>query len=368
MSSKPINRSQSNPPGSYAYRHNAPDNDSFSVDPLKRASPVRKTSAPQTGLVSNRNEAPDNNSSVLEPTKCFPAKYQRLPTRMNVPAKRKADPASTEKRITRAKKTQPMNTQKPFEASLLARAHLRTSRPGLQNFPIDVDAPASNEEAASSTRLDPALRVIQPKPVHVPMSTILGHNEPPNLHCTTLDHGAHPHKPTSPAPAIPTKDPLPWYSHEIATSLIGLPMRKRVHLATYPFTSPRCALTRETPHDFNAISPLPKGFEIAPYPLPKIIDVPPAAAPPPGSPVPETLDQENFVRSIVTYRRLGFRFDEIAKLFHRAGLPAEIVTEGAVEGIWKETRDKDFGPWYGESVQQFMVFERDDPTFQVREG
>ncbi|KAL8810395.1 MAG: hypothetical protein Q9200_002606 [Gallowayella weberi] len=370
MPPKSINRSRSYPPRSNAhYRHNAPDNGIFAFDLPKRASPVHKTLAPLTSLASNRDEAPQNNNSLIyEPTKSCLIKY-KIPTRLNVPAKRKVNPASTEKRVTRAQKPQPGDAQKPFEASPFARAHLRTPGSGLQNSPINLDAPASNEKSAFSMPLDLSLRVLQPKPVHVPKSTILGQREPSNFHCTTLDHGAHhPHQPVSPAQANPTADPLPWYSEEIAESLVGLPIQQTTHLATYPFTSPRCTLTREPPHNFNAILPLPKGLENTPGPLPKILNVS-TAAPRPETEVLETLDHENFIRSIVTYRRLGFRFDEIARIFHLAGLPAEIMTERAVEGIWREALGKDFAPWYGEGVvAKLMVFERDDSLFRVREG
>ncbi|KAL8798741.1 MAG: hypothetical protein Q9182_006429 [Xanthomendoza sp. 2 TL-2023] len=359
---KSINRSRSNPPRPDASRHNAPDNSSFTVDLPRRGSPVHKRLALLTSLATNEDEALQNNSFVHEPTKPCPIKY-KIPTRMNVPAKRKLYPASTEKRVTRAKTTHPVDAQKPSDASHLARAHFRTSGSGLQDSPINVDAPAFNEQAVSSMPLDPSLRVIQPKPVHVPTSTILGQYEPSNFHGTTPAHGSHqPPEPISPAQAHPTKNPLPWYSDEIADRLVGLPLRQRLHLATYPFTSPRCALTREPPHNFTAIVPLPKGLENSPgRPLPKILDVSTV-------PLPDTLDHENFIRSIVTFRRLGFRFDEIAQIFHRAGLPAEIVTEAAVEGIWREAPGKEFARWYGERVAKLMVFEKDDPLFRVREG
>lgn len=74
-------------------------------------------------------------------------------------------------------------------------------------------------------------------------------------------------------------------------------------------------------------------------------------------------DIDNFERSIVTYRRLGLKFDEIAAKFHWGGFAADVVTATAVEQSWRDSDDKDFCPWYGDDALKLNVFEMDDPSY-----
>lgn len=94
------------------------------------------------------------------------------------------------------------------------------------------------------------------------------------------------------------------------------------------------------------------------YPVPKGLEDP--ATESAERPKPEWMDIENPIRLVVTYRRLGFSFDEIATKLDLAGLAPDAVT---VECSWRKADNKEFPPWYGDGDQKLRVFEMDDPEY-----
>ncbi|KAL8863579.1 MAG: hypothetical protein Q9178_000260 [Gyalolechia marmorata] len=290
--------------------------------------------------------------------------YHKEPAKANPPAKRKRPVASTDKRVTRAKKNKRSLAALAFKASPLARAHLVASNAGIRHHAPKGEAPTSGHEGASLTQfetpLNSSLRIIQPKSKPIRESTVLDPQIFPELHSMPAllaerrsHHQEHHQELTCPPQAMPLRNLTPWFPLHAAPTL-PLPTQQFPQFSNHPRSPLNRSLLHDVPQTISAVYPLP-------YDRPTSLAPPPP--PPSGSAALESMDGDNFIRSIVTYRRLGLNFDEIASKFHLAGFAADIVTAPAVEHIWRETDEKDFPPWYGDGVHKMRVFERHDPAY-----
>ena len=286
------------------------------------------------------------------------------PAKENPPAKRKRPVASTDKRVTRAKKSKSSVAAIAFKASPLARAHLMASNDGIRHRASKGEALTTGHEGASLTQfevpLNSSLRIIQPKFKPVGESTVLDPQIFPDIYSMPAllaeqkpHHQEHHQEFACPPQAMPLRNLTPWFPLDAAPTL-PLPTQRLPHFSNHPHSPLNRSLLHDVPQTISAVYPLP-------YSSPTSLAPPPP--PPSGSAALESMDGDNFIRSIVTYRRLGLKFDEIASKFHLAGFAADIVTAPAVEHIWRETDDKDFPPWYGDGVHKMRVFERHDPAF-----
>ncbi|KAL8787917.1 MAG: hypothetical protein Q9213_001944 [Squamulea squamosa] len=300
----------------------------------------------------NLNQAMIDHSILLDQLK--------QPSKRKPPVKRKAATTSTtEKRVTRARKSKTSLAATVFKASPLARAHLMSSNPGSPHYASNGKASTTEQGGASSNQfdipIDPTLQMIPPMPESVPASTILRRHTFPGCNsvpATSVGQEPYYQAPTSAHQASPNKTLTPWFSLDTAPTL-PLPSHQYTQFSPHPLSPLNRCLSHSLPQNLTAIDPLPHGHPLSLTPSP----------PPLQSLDPDSLDGDNFIRSIVTYRRLGLRFDDIAARFHLAGFAADVVTAPAVEHIWREAEQKDFPPWYDVGVQKLRVFERDDPDY-----
>ncbi|KAL8928124.1 MAG: hypothetical protein Q9172_001034 [Xanthocarpia lactea] len=287
----------------------------------------------------------------------------RAPAKEKSPAKRKRPVASTENRVTRAKRSKPSLAALAFKASPLARAHLMVSNAGIRDHAFKGEASTPGHEGASLRQfevpLNSSLRIIQPKSQPLRESTVLDpqifpefHSMPALLAEEKPHHQEHHQELTYPPQAMPLRNLTPWFPPDAAPALL-LPTQQFPQFSSHPHSPLNRSLLHDVSKTISAVYPLPS-------------DRPTSLAPPPppsGSAALESMDGDNFIRSIVTYRRLGLKFDEIASKFHLAGFAADIVTAPAVEHIWREADEKDFPPWYGDGVHKMRVFEMHDPAY-----
>ncbi|KAL8773000.1 MAG: hypothetical protein Q9209_002020 [Squamulea sp. 1 TL-2023] len=278
----------------------------------------------------------------------------------NPPGKRKAATASTDKRVTRAKKSKSSLAPKIFRASPLARAHLMSSNPGSPHYASNDEALTIEQGGASSNFFgiptDPTLQTIPSMPESVPASTISRRHTFPGFNpasATTVGQELHCKALTSAHQAPPNNILTPWFSLDAAPTL-PLPPQQSTQFSPHPLSPLNRSFSHSLPESLTAVYPLPHGHPLSFTPSPP---------PPIQSLDPNSLDGDNFIRSIVTYRRLGLRFDEIAARFHLAGFAADAVTVPVVERIWSGTEQKDFPPWDDMGLQKLKVFERDDPDY-----
>ncbi|KAL8656565.1 MAG: hypothetical protein Q9226_002628 [Calogaya cf. arnoldii] len=307
------------------------------------------------------------------------AQQKKAPPKRKPPINGKA--GTSEKRITRAKKSKPPSAM-VFKPSALARAHLLATSPAVGHY-VSQGETSTELEWAAETHIENLLnsnsRNIQPQAEHAFEPNILRRHTLPKSHTTPAalaEQGRHtfPGFHTSPAalaeqgrhtypgfhttsaasaeqgrPQEPTiqapqpRNPLPWFPLDAATPSPALPTLQPQQLPYHPLSPLNRPILHDLPQKITSMYPVPKGLEVS---ITQPVE-----------------DPDNFKRSIVTYRRLGLTFDDIAAKLHLAGAAADIVTAAAVEHVWRQSDEKDFPCWYGDRVQKLRVFERDDPNY-----
>ncbi|KAL8848895.1 MAG: hypothetical protein Q9221_006120 [Calogaya cf. arnoldii] len=333
--------------------------------------PLEPVSHPDDALEYNHPSArldlfpqdPEAGPNNLVPTSLSSpaAQQKKAPPKRKPPTNGKA--GTSEKRITRAKKSKPPPAI-VSNASSLARAHLMASIPGLGHYVSQGETPTKLEWAAE-TRMENLLnsnsRIIQPQAEHAFEPNILRRHTLPKSYTTPAalaEQGRHtfsgfhtspvasaeqgrPQEPTIQAPQ--PRNPLPWFPLDAATPSPALPTLQPQQLPYYPLSPLNRPILYDLPQKITSMCPVPKGLEVS---ITQPVE-----------------DADNFKRSIVTYRRLGLTFNDIAAKLHLAGAAADIVTAAAVEHVWRQSDEKDFPSWYGDHGQKLRVFERGDPNY-----
>ncbi|KAI4235592.1 MAG: hypothetical protein LQ349_003071 [Xanthoria aureola] len=282
-----------------------------------------------------------------------PASQQKkAPPKRKPPASRKVAAPTAEKRITRAKRSKPFLPAMSFQASPLTRTHPMASSTGVRRYVSQGEASITEQEGASPKDINmatfPNSRMIhQPQAERASSAPSflrpLTFPDVPTTLATLADHGGDHHQELAITnQAHLPKNPTPWFLRDAAPAL-ALPAPQTSLFSTNPLSPLNRSLLHDLPQKVTCMYPVPSGLE--------------ASATQPAD------DIDNFERSIVTYRRLGLKFDEIAAKFHRGGFAADVVTATAVEQSWRDSEDKDFCPWYGDDVLKLNVFEMDDPSY-----
>ncbi|KAL8751050.1 MAG: hypothetical protein Q9199_006680 [Rusavskia elegans] len=318
------------------------------LEPLSHPDKIQVHNHPQANF-DLFPQAEQNNMVPANPPR--PAPQQRkAPPKRKPPANRKAPAATTEKRVTRARRSIPPSlAAKVFKASPLARAHLMASNPGVRHYASQGEASTTGQEGAFSTHSnilpESSSRLIQPQAERASTPILLRPRTFPDVYttlATLAEQGRHHQEPAITNQAHPHTNPMPWFPLGAAPTL-AIPAQRPSQFSNNPRSPLNRSLFHDLPQKVTSMYPVPNGLEVS------------ATQP--------AEDEDNFKRSIVTYRRLGLKFDDIAAKFHLGGFAADVVTAAAVEQSWRESDNKDFPPWYGDGVQKLRVFERDDPNY-----
>lgn len=292
-------------------------------------------------------------NTVIPADPLRPASQQKkAPAKRKPPASRKVAAPTAEKRITRAKRSKPILTAMSFQASPLTRTHPMASSTDVRRYVSQGEASITEQEGASPKDINmptfPNSRMIhQPQAERASSAPIflrpLTFPNVPSALASSADHGGQHHQELAiKDQAQPPTNPTPWFLRDVAPAL-PLPALQISLFSKNPLSPLNRSLLHDLPQKVTCMYPLPSGLE--------------ASGTKPAD------DMDNFERSIVTYRRLGLKFDEIAAKFHRGGFAADVVTATAVEQSWRDSDNKDFCPWYGDDVLKLNVFEMDDPYY-----
>ncbi|KAL8894136.1 MAG: hypothetical protein Q9192_004585 [Flavoplaca navasiana] len=282
----------------------------------------------------------------------------QLPPKRKPPAKRKAatsSSSSSERRITRTKKSKKSSGPVVFKPSPLARAHLMASDPCVQSIPSQGGATNTEQEAACSSLIQngdlptPNSGIIRTQAERSSTPTVRRPSIFSSVIATTAisgEEGRHHQEPTITEPAA---NKVSWFPLT-AAPILPLPKQQALQFSSHPLSPLNRLLSHDLPPQITSMYPVPKGLE---DPATKSAE----------RPKPEWMDIENPIRVIVTYRRLGFSFDEIATKLDLAGLAPDAVTPVTVECSWRKADNKEFPAWYGDGDQKLRVFEMDDPEY-----
>ncbi|KAL8879261.1 MAG: hypothetical protein Q9198_003097 [Flavoplaca austrocitrina] len=316
----------------------------------------------QSNLLANMDFFP--HASQAEPNSVVPTSsvestihQHQLPPRRKPPAKRKAatSSSSSERRITRTKKGKKSSGPVAFKPSPLGRAHLMASDPRVQWIPSQGGAANTEQEAARSSLIQngdlatPNSGIIRTQAERSSTPTVRRPSIFSNVIDTTAisgEEGRHHQEPTITEPAANNVSLFPLN----AAPILPLPRQHALQFSSHPLSPLNRLLFHNLPPQITSMYPVPKGLE----------DPATESA---ERPKPERMDIGNPIRLIVTYRRLGFSFDEIATKLELAGLAPDAVIPMTVECLWRKADNKEFPPWYGDGDQKLRVFEMDDPEY-----
>ncbi|KAL8982944.1 MAG: hypothetical protein Q9205_002672 [Flavoplaca limonia] len=322
----------------------------------------------QSNLLVNMDFFP--HASQAEPNSVVPSgsaestiHQHQLPPRRKPPAKRKAatsssSSSSSERRITRTKKSKKSSGPVVFKPSPLGRAHLMASDPRVQSIPSQGGAANTEQETQEAARSS----LIRNGDLATPNSGIIRtqaeRSSTPTVRRPSIfsngiaataisgEEGRHHQEPTITEPAA---NKVSWFPLN-AAPILPLPRQHALQFSSHPLSPLNRLLFHNLPPQITSMYPVPKGLE---GPATESAERPKS----------EWMDIENPIRLIVTYRRLGFSFDEIATKLELAGLPPDVVTPITVECLWRKADNKEFPPWYGDGDQKLRVFEMDDPEY-----
>ncbi|KAL8673916.1 MAG: hypothetical protein Q9168_001663 [Polycauliona sp. 1 TL-2023] len=269
----------------------------------------------------------------------------KVPPKRKPPVRRKIASTTSEGRITRANKKKPLPGPSVLRASLIARAHIIASQG---------ETPAAEERNAFPTYDD-----IQPYPDSMPILPQAHRGSTPAFPtpCCTFDNVSNTfgllaeqeHHQQELARADQALGPRSLLN---TAPILPLLIQQPLRFSTNPHSPLNRSLYHHLPPPFTSMYPVPRGLED------------PATNTSKEPFEIESMGCRNYERSIVTYRRLGFRFDEIATKFHLAGFDPDGVTPMMVEGIWRRNaEDEEYPLWYEDGMPKLRVFEKDDPDY-----
>lgn len=319
-------------PTTHLGQANESSNSSANIEFFSHASQAESNSVVTTSFA---------NSAIRQP---------EVPPGMKPPAKRKAAAASSERRITRTKKNNPWLEPLVFKAS---RAHLLAPSPDVHHYSSQAGASNTEQEAASSLIHVDNL----PTPISGMMQPHIERSSTPIVlkPCMMSDINATPPKfgkegrHQEPNITDPPTIQAPWFPLN-AAPILPLPRQQAIQYSAHPLSPLNRSLSHDLPPQITSMYPVPKGLEDP-------------ATEPAGRPKPELMEIDKSTRLIVTYRRLGFRFDEIATKLHLAGYSPDAMTPVTVERSWRKADIKEFPPWYGDGGPKLRAFEMDDPNY-----
>ena len=319
-------------PATHLGQANESSNSSANIEFFSHASQAESNSVVTTSFA---------NSVIRQP---------EVPPGRKPPAKRKVVAASSERRITRTKKTNPWLEPIVFKAS---RAHLLAPSPDAHHYSSQAGASNTEQEAASSLiHVDnlptPNSRTMQPHVERPSTPIVLRPCIISNINATPAifgEEGRHQEPNTTDPPTIQ----VPWFPLN-AAPMLPLPRQQVLRHSAHPLSPLNRSLSHDLPPQITSMYPVPKGLEDQATEAARRLK-------------PELMESDKSTRLIVTYRRLGFRFDEIATKLHLAGYAPDAMTPVTVERSWRKADNKEFPPWYGDGAQKLRAFEMDDPDY-----